>query len=110
VVDNLGAVTDRWRIEFTNSTTFRVIGESTGELAGAWNTSTPTAPINPATLAPYFTIPAAGWGGGWSAGNVFRFNTTGTSAPLWVARVTQPSDPFAGPDSIMLGMRGDTNT
>ena len=26
---------------------------------------------------PYFTIPAAGWGGGWATSNVLRLNTVG---------------------------------
>lgn len=40
---------------------------------------------------PYFTLPAAAFGGGWSAGNCIRFNTYGTPMPVWILRSVQPS-------------------
>jgi len=102
---NAGAVTERWAIIFTNTTAFRVIGEFVGEI-GTGATGTAFAPTNPATGAPYFTIPAAGWGSGWAAGNVYRFNTVGAQAPLWALRCIAPSEPF-GSDSMTLQLRGD---
>jgi len=108
VVENAGAITERWVCIFTNTTTFRVIGEQVGEvLTGA--TGTDTAPVNPATAEPYFTIPAGGWGVGWAIGNCLRFNTEGANAPVWAARTTSPSDPFEGPDSLTIGIRGDVD-
>lgn len=109
-VSNLGTDSDRWVCLFTSSTAFRIIGEQTGEIAGPWSTLADASPINPATLSPLFTIPAAGWGSGQSAGDVFRFNTTGAAGPGWVFRSTVPSDPFPGEDSLLLSMRGDSNS
>lgn len=107
-VTNKGALTERWACVFTNSTTFNVIGEQVGQIL-VGNTGSPTAPLNPATLEPYFTIPAAGWGAGWAAGNVYRFNTSGANAPVWVIRSIAPSDPFVGQDSMTLAIRGNVN-
>lgn len=104
-VRNDGAVTERWAIVFNTSTTFRLIGETLGQIA-VGDINTTFAPANPATGQPYFTIQATGWGA-WSAGNVLRFNTTGANAPIWAARVVLPSAPSTAPDSILLAIRGD---
>lgn len=108
LVDNLGAVSERWALVFTTTTAFRVIGETVGQVATGDINST-LAPINPATGQPWFTLSALGWGGGWSAGHVLRFNTHGASAPLWVARVVLPSAPSGAADSLTLAVRGDVD-
>jgi hypothetical protein len=107
-VSNLGSITERWAVIFLTSTTFKVIGQSAGQVTTG-NTASVLAPINPATGAPYFTIAAAGWGSGWVGGNVLRFNTRGPSAAVWVGRATLPSAPNSTSDSILLSMRGDIN-
>ena len=56
---------------------------------------------------PYFSIPPLGWGAGWAAGNVFRFNTDGANAPVWVVRCIAPSNAFVGQDAMTLAVRGD---
>ena len=108
VVTNQGAVNERWYCLFTNTTTFRLIGEQLGEI-GTFGTGSACAPNNPATGVPYFTIPSVGWGSGWAAGNVFRFNTAGANAPIWVGRSVAPSTP-SGDDSVTLQLRGYVNT
>lgn len=84
-VTNQGAIAERWAIIFTNTTAFRVVGENVGQIAIGDVTNT-TAPVNPASGAPYFSIDPAGWGGGWAAGNVLRFNTLSAAPPLWIIR------------------------
>lgn len=74
---NRGALTERWVVRMTNSTSFEVIGENVGVIATG-NTSADCAPNNPATGVPYFRLPALGWGNGWATGNVLRFNTIGS--------------------------------
>lgn len=103
---NLGAVTERFVIRFTGATAFTCYGEHLG-LIGTGNTSQDFSPNNPAADQPYFTIPALGWGGGWSAGNVLRLNTIGAIAPVWVARVIKQSQPTETADSFSLLVRGD---
>lgn len=110
-VNNAGAITERWAVIFTNATNFRVIGEQVGEVipSSAGNTGANCSPLNPATGQPFFTIPATGWGSGWAAGNVFRFNTTGANSPLWLIRSIAPSDPFVGQDKFTVALRGNVN-
>lgn len=84
VVDNNSAIQERWALIFTSASLFNVIGEHVGQIVTGANTNTNTAPINPNTLLPYFTIPSGGWGSGWSAGNVLRFNTYAANAPVWI--------------------------
>lgn len=108
LVTNEGASTERWAIQFTNTTSFNVIGEHVGVIA-IGNTGTACAPLNPATGQPYFTIPAAGWGLGWAAGNVLRFNTTGALFPVWVVRTIQQGPETVPNDSFTLLIRGDVD-
>lgn len=103
-VINEGAETERWAVVFTNATDFKLIGETLGQIASG-STAANFSPINPVTSQPYFTIPAAGWGTGWQAGNVLRFNTTGARAPFWAMRTTTPT-PTASTDSALIQIRG----
>ena len=108
VVSNAGALTERWAIQFTSNTSFNVIGENVGVI-GTGTTTTVCAPTNPASGTPYFTIPAAGWGLGWSTGNVFRFNTVGAYFPVWVVRTIQQGPETVTQDSFTLLIRGDVD-
>ena len=108
VVTNKGAITEKWAVIFTNSTAFRVIGQSVGEIATG-STGADCAPLNPATGVPYFTIPAMGWGNGWAAGNVYRFNTAACGAPLWVVRTVLQGPATLQDDKFTLAFRGDVD-
>jgi hypothetical protein len=108
VVTNAGAITERWAIQFTNTTSFNVIGEHVGVITTG-NTSADIAPINPATGKPYFTLAAIGWGAGWAAGNVLRFNTTGALYPVWVVRTIQQGPESVIDDAFTLLIRGDVD-
>ena len=109
VVTNRGALTERWAVQFTNSTSFNVIGENVGVIASG-NTSTDCAPLNPNTGAPYFSIPALGWGLGWSTGNLLRFNTIGAEFPVWVVRTVQQGPETVPDDSFTILIRGGVDT
>jgi hypothetical protein len=107
-VTNLGALTERWAVVFTNTTSFNVIGENVGVIATG-NTGTNCAPTNPATGQPYFTIPSAGWGLGWATGNVLRFNTVGAVVPVWVARTILQGPETVPDDDFTILVRGDVD-
>lgn len=107
-VTNAGATGERWAIVFTNTTTFNVMGEHVGVIATG-NLATDLAPINPATGEPYFTLRATGWGSGWAAGNVLRFNTVGALFPSWVVRTVQQGQETVTDDSFTLLVRGDVD-
>ena len=107
VVTNAGAITERWALIFTSNTAFNVVGEEVGQIITG-NTSAVLAPVNPATGVPYFTLQPAGWGSGWVAGNMLRFNTSGASFPLWIARtVRQSASAPPGTDKMTISIRGD---
>lgn len=105
-VTNKGAITERWVVRFTNSTTYEIIGDHVGNIATG-NTTTDCAPINPSSGSPYFAIKAIGWGSGWAAGNVLRFNTIGTLYPVWIARTIQQGSASSQDDSFTILIRGD---
>jgi len=108
-VTNRGALTERWIVRLTNSTSFEVIGENVGVIATG-NTSADCAPNNPATGVPYFHLPALGWGNGWATGNVLRFNTIGAQFPVWVVRTVQQGPESVPDDNFTLLIRGDVDT
>ena len=108
VVTNAGAITERWAIQFTNATSFNVIGEHVGVIATG-TTGSNIAPINPATGKPYFTLAAIGWGSGWATGNVLRFNTTGALFPVWVVRTIQQGPETVTNDAFTVLVRGDVD-
>ena len=108
-VTNRGSIEERWAIIFTNTTNFNVVGESVGQIA-VGNTTTDLAPMNPATNVPYFTLQAAGWGAGWAAGNVLRFNTAAANYPVWLARtVLQGPAASQETDSVQIRVLGSVN-
>ena len=107
VVTNNGAITERWRVLFTSSTTFNVYGENVGMVAQG-DTSHDCAPLNSLTGQPYFKLDARGWSGGWSSGNNLMFNTVGTPKPIWLARTILPGTALTA-DSFRLRLRGDTD-
>lgn len=107
-VTNLGAITERFRIEFTSTNAFRLIGETTGVHPTTGTIGLNYAPNNPAAGAPYFTVPALGWGSGWVAGNQVRFNTFAAAAPMWINRTTLQGPAEDPTDDVRLEFRGDS--
>ena len=107
-VTNKGAVTEKWALRFTNTTTFDVIGEHVGTISSG-TIATDTSPLNPATGSPYFTISAIGWGSGWSVGNVLRFNTVGALFPVWIVRTIQQGPESVINDKFTILVRGDVD-
>jgi len=106
---NKGAIAERWLLKFTSPTTVDVIGENVGYIEEDWPITNTLAPINPATGTPYFTIAAAGWGTGWSTGNLIRFNTEAANHHLWVVRTTLSGTVTEPNDQFTLQIRGDAD-
>lgn len=106
VTTNKGAIQERWALIFISASAFRVVGENVGQI-GTGSIAELCAPINPASGAPYFSVPAEGWGGGWAAGNVMRFNTQAANYPLWVARTIKAGEAVEDDDRFSIQIRGD---
>jgi len=107
-ITNAGGTSQRWVLQFTSSTTFRVIGETLGVIATG-DINTDCAPINPTTNRPFFKIKALGWGSGWEIGNIVRMDTVGAIFSYWAVRTVQ-AGPEAGIEhSFALLARGDVD-
>lgn len=106
-VTNKGAIQERWALVFVTETTFRIVGETTGQLAGTGSTNADCAPLNPVTGLPYFVVKREGWGTGWTSGNVLRFNTIAAMFPVWVIRTVKQSEPTVLSDEFQIMLRGD---
>lgn len=113
-VSNAGAITERWVLRFKSTTEVEVIGEHVGNL-GTFPIAADIAPLNPNTKTdalpgvPYLTVPAAGWGSGWAAGNVLRINTVGAMQSFACIRTVQPSEAAGTDYSFGLLTRGDVD-
>ena len=112
-LNNASSWRERWALLFTSATSFRVIGETLGDITdqlggdGFHDIDHDLAPVNPITSTPYFTLSWQGWGSGWVAGNVLRFNLLPpANFPLWIAQTVQPSAPTEGQDQFRLLLRG----
>ncbi|MDT3669010.1 MAG: hypothetical protein ROZ37_01605 [Aromatoleum sp.] len=108
VVTNAGAITERWVIRWTNTTSIEVIGEHVGVIYTG-PTSSDVAPMNPAAGAPYFRLSALGFGIGWGAGNVIRLNTVGAQPPIWAVLTVQQGATTVIDDAWELLARGDVD-
>lgn len=106
VVTNSGAIEEEWRITFTSTTDFVVVGQRYGQIA-IGSIATDLSPINPATSTPYFLMRYQGWGAGWAVGNTIRFYTVGPRA-FWLARTVSPGPATGDIDSIRVALRGDS--
>jgi len=106
-VSNAGAITERWRLQFTGASTFQIIGENSGVI-GTGSTGADCGPVNPLTGLPYFIVRSTGWGSGWSVGNNLRFNTVSAAAPIWMVRTILPGATLSG-DSVDVQLRGDVD-
>lgn len=106
---NRGAITERWALIFTSATQVRVVGESVGQILTGISITGPVAPLNPQTGAPYFSISELGWGGGWSVGNVLRFNTAAAGAAVWVALCVLQGPPTVASDAATVAFRCDVD-
>lgn len=114
-VTNAASIQERWALRFLSPTSVEVIGEVSGNL-GAFPISGDIAPINPVTQTiadpggkPYFTIYAAGFGGGWAANNLIRFNTTAAARPMWAARTTKQGVLTVSPDRVRIQAYGNAS-
>ncbi|WP_218239761.1 hypothetical protein [Comamonas fluminis] len=107
-ITNAGGTTERWVLEFTSTTQYRVIGEHVGVIATG-DINTVCAPLNSATGKPFLTIHPLGFGGGWAIGNILRINTVGALYPFWIVRTIQPGPETGIEHNFSILARGDVN-
>ncbi|MBF5006356.1 hypothetical protein [Diaphorobacter caeni] len=108
-VNNLGTITQRWGFKFRNDgVTFDLIGDKLGLIAtGTVNQN--FSPPNPqAGGAPYLTVRASGWSGGFTNNNAQFIDTIGAEAQIGLVRCIQPGSPAGPSDSFWIVQRGDS--
>ena len=105
-VRNDTAINEDWVLIFTSQTAFRCVGRRIGQIA-LGDTLNDFAPINPLTLAPYFIIRAAAFGGGWNTGEAIRFKTYAASKPVMLLRTVQSGHSQVTTDRAVLAFRGN---
>jgi len=108
IVDNRSSIQERFALIFQSTNTVNVVGENMGVILTA-SIGAEIAPLNPNTGQPYFRIAAAGWGGGWAAGNVVRFNMAGANYPMWFVRTTLQGPATENSDQYTAQIRGDSS-
>jgi len=108
IVTNQGTIDGKWALVFTSATQFQVVEEKLGVITTG-TISSDCSPINPQTNTPYWTIRAAGWGGGWAAANAVRFDTDSALGPLWIARTVLSGQGTVEDDEFRLQIRGDAD-
>ena len=108
-VNNRGAITERWALRLrADGQTFDLIGEHLGQIASG-TINADFAPTNPNAGTPYFVLKAAGWGSGWTAGNVLFIHTVGAEMPFAFIRSTSPGSPTAADYHALLAVRGSAD-
>lgn len=108
-VRNYPAKTERLALIFNGNTAFDCYGEHSG-LIGSGNTATDFEITDRTTGDWYIRIKAAGWGGGWGAGNVLRLNFESSTYPLDLVRAAlQGASAPIGEDIFTVEIRGYSN-
>jgi hypothetical protein len=108
---NRGAIKERWyAILQSNTTQVNVYGENVGLVLSNAPIADVIEAINPQTSVPYWSIPAAGWGGGRSAGNVLLWETEAAGGPVWFTRSVLPGAAAVLDDSATLAYISDVDT
>lgn len=105
---NLGGVFQNWTITFTSATDFRLDGDTLGSSVATGNISSTFAPNNPARSAPYFSIPAAAWGGTWATNDTVTFQTVPSAIPVWYRRVVPAGAGSLANDTAILAVQGES--
>ena len=105
--DNIGCAEQTWTLTFTDATSYTVVGDTVGSV-GSGTISTDFAPANTLVSKPYFTLPAAGWGGTWASGNTIVFQTHPPAIPIWETRVVPADAGSLAGDGINLVLEGET--
>ena len=103
----IGSIEQLWTLTFSSSTTFTASGDTVGAV-GTGNTSTNFVPANPAFSKPYFTVPAAAFGGTYANGDTVQFRTHPASIPIWYKQVVPAGANSLSANKVVVGVDGES--
>jgi hypothetical protein len=84
--NNIGAVAQNLTFTFSSSSAFTCTGDTLGTI-GTGNISGTFAPTNPDWSVPYFSLPAAFWGGTWAANDTVTMTLSPAAVAVWEKHV-----------------------
>jgi len=102
------ALEDAWTLTFTSASAYSVTGASTGALAAVGSTLASYAPANTEFGGPYFTLPAAAFGGAFVAGDTVTFTTRPAARGLWLRRIVPAGAVSFAADTFTLAVDCET--
>lgn len=106
--DNIGTTEQDWTLTFTSGTAFNIVGDTLGNV-GSSNTSSATAPANPLESGkPYFTLPAAAFGGTFAPGDIITFTTSPAALPLWHRQDVPVGAAALSGNRVITGVDGES--
>lgn len=108
LLDNIGAIEQVWTFTFSDATNFTAVGSTVGNVGGGAVDGVDFVPVNPNFARPYFTLPAAGWGGTWAAGDVLTFATHPAAFPVWWKRIIPAGADSISADNTMVAITGES--
>ena len=108
LVHNKGGIEQDWTLTFTSPTSFTISGNTLGGLQAAGSTSADTAPTNPLSGSPYFTLKATGWGGNFQANDTVTFTTSPAALAVWYRRQVPPGTFSLANDFASLAIHGES--
>lgn len=89
---NRGTIRQNWTLTYTSATACEISGDTLGSL-GTFDCTADIAPLNPATDAPYFIIPAGGHGSAHVAHDALTFKTYAAALAFWRFKITPAGSP-----------------
>lgn len=108
VVPNQSGVQQNWTLTVdAGGTTMTVVGDIVGNL-GNFSIGSDISPANPDWIAPYFTLPAAGFSGTWAAGDTITFTTVPNALPLWIKQIVPAGANDLSNNLFSIGTDGES--
>ncbi|MBF0164831.1 MAG: hypothetical protein HQM01_10090 [Magnetococcales bacterium] len=107
VASSKGSILQTWTVTFTSATAYSVTGDTVGSI-GTGSVSADFSPSNTNMSAPYFTIPASGFGGTWATGDTITFTTHPAAAPFWLKHVGPPGAGSYSGNTTVLAIFGQS--
>ncbi len=107
VAHGIGSIEQLWTLTFSSGTTFTASGDTVGAI-GTGTIGTNFVPANPNFSKPFFTLPAAAFGGTYANGNTIQFRTHPAAIPIWYKRTVPPGANSISANKVLVAVDGES--